>query len=401
VKTNDNKHNKHGETSPPKESINIMEWLRQNLFSSYTNTALTIATTILLYLILKEVFYWVFITADWSVIAVNFKILMAGQYPDEELWRVWLAVCFLSLTLGVSWSTWRGVAAHIAIAFIVIYAVTALMPFVSVESKIWLFVNISLILISSVLARKLKFIKKLALPCWILVFPVTIFLLAGFGILPTVPTSLWSGFLLTILLAVVAIVVSFPISVLLAIGRNSNLPLIRYFCIFYIEFIRGIPLITVLFITQLMLPIFLGGKIEIDSVVRAMIGLTMFNAAYLAENIRGGLQSIPRGQYEAASALGLSATITMIFIIMPQALRVVIPAMVGQSISIFKDTSLVVIVGLIDLLGMGRVIISNPEFLGKNMEVFTFIALAFLIFCNMMAYASRKLEEAMGLGKRY
>lgn len=387
--------------SPPEEKLSILEWLKQNLFSSYTNTALTIVTTILIYLILKEVLCWIFTIADWSVITVNFKILMAGQYPEEELWRVWLAICFLSLTLGISWGTWRGVAAHIAIAFIVIYVVVAFMPFLSINSKVWLVINILLVVVSSLAASKFEFIRKYALMSWILVFPFTIFLLAGFGILPTVPTNLWSGFLLTILLAVVAIVVSFPISVLLAVGRNSDLLVIKYFCTFYIEVIRGVPLITILFITQLMLPIFLGGTIEVDSVVRAMIGLTLFNAAYLAENIRGGLQSIPRGQYEAARALGLSSTVMMVFVIMPQALRVVIPAMVGQSISIFKDTSLVVIVGLIDLLGMGRVIISNPEFLGKNMEVFTFVALVFLVFCNMMAYASRKLEAAMGLGKRY
>ncbi|HSO57524.1 MAG TPA: amino acid ABC transporter permease, partial [Paenisporosarcina sp.] len=197
-----------------------------------------------------------------------------------------------------------------------------------------------------------------------------------------------------------AIVFSFPLGVLLALGRRSKLPIVRWFSIGYIELIRGVPLITILFIAQLMLPLFMGHGIDINNVVRAMVGFTLFTAAYLAENIRGGLQSIPRGQFEAAESLGLNTAFKMTFIILPQALRAVIPAIVGLFIGIFKDTSLVAVVGLTDILGIGKNIISNPEFLGTQMEVFIFVAVVFLIFCNMMSYASRRLEVALGVGKR-
>lgn len=235
---------------------------------------------------------------------------------------------------------------------------------------------------------------------WIGFIPIAGFLLHGFGLLPSVGTNLWGGFLLTLLLASVAIICSFPLGLLLALGRRSKLPAIKYFCIFYIELIRGVPLITILFVAQIMLPLLLGGSVSIDHIVRAMIGLTLFNAAYLAENIRGGLQSIPRGQFEAAHALGLGTPVTTCFVILPQALKAVIPSMVGQFIAIFKDTSLVAIVGLIDLLGMARNIAANPEFIGYQMELFLFVALVFFIFCSILSYASRRIEHSLGVGDR-
>jgi general L-amino acid transport system permease protein len=213
-------------------------------------------------------------------------------------------------------------------------------------------------------------------------------------------TNLWGGLLLTFLLTVVAILFSFPIGVLLALGRRSELPIIRWFSVGYIELVRGVPLITILFMAQLMLPLFLPDGVTIDRVLRAMVGITLFSAAYLAENVRGGLQAIPKGQYEAAEALGLNGAQTMIFIILPQALRLIIPILVGQFIAVFKDTSLVAIVGLFDLVGIGRTVLAQPEFIGLQREVYAFISLLYWVLSYGMSYLSQRLEASLGVGKR-
>jgi general L-amino acid transport system permease protein len=389
------------EVAPPVVSIGIIGWMRANLFSSWINTLLTIVLAYLTFLVVKNTLGWVFFTAEWTVISANFKLLMSGQYPVEELWRVWASLALVSILLGFSWGLWKGTIGHIAIFFIAIFgAASAFLPFISVGSKLWLVGNIAILVAAYFVGRKAPKLKKVTIAGWVSLFPIVIFFLNGFGILNTVSTNVWGGFLLTLLLAVVAILFSFPLGVLLALGRRSKLPIIRWFSIGYIELIRGVPLITILFVGQLMIPLFLGHGVQLNNVIRAMIGFTLFSAAYQAENIRGGLQSLPRGQFEAAQALGLSHTYMTVFIILPQALRAVIPAMVGQFIGIFKDTSLVAIVGLIDLLGMGKTIVSNPLYLGRYMEVYMFVAFVFFIFCYMMSYASRRIEAALGVGTR-
>ncbi len=218
--------------------------------------------------------------------------------------------------------------------------------------------------------------------------------------LPKVETNLWGGLLLTFLLTIVGIVFSFPLGILLALGRRSTMPVVRLFSILYIEFIRGVPLVTVLFMAQVMLPLFLPPGTTIDRVLRAMAGIILFAAAYMAENVRGGLQAIPKGQYEAAYALGLNAFQTMTLIILPQALRNVIPVIVNQFIALFKDTSLVAIVGLFDLLGIASTVLAQPEFIGRQREVYTFIGLIYWIFSYGMSYTSRQIEKALGVGER-
>lgn len=393
------------QSQPPKNSphnplINISRWLKKNLFSSWKNTILTIVFGIISYLIVKGSIVWIFFSADWHVISANFRLLVVGQYPVAELWRLWICLTLISILMGLSWGLWKGTVGHLTIAMGVLYAVLGCLPFMMTETRIWLLVNIAVLLIAYVIGKNRLKLKKPILIAWFLMFPVIVFLLSGFGVFNHVGTNLWGGFLLTLLISMVAIVFSFPLGVLLALGRRSKLPIVRWFSIGYIELIRGVPLITILFIAQLMLPLFMGHGIDINNVVRAMVGFTLFTAAYLAENIRGGLQSIPRGQFEAAESLGLNTAFKMTFIILPQALRAVIPAIVGLFIGIFKDTSLVAVVGLTDILGIGKNIISNPEFLGTQMEVFIFVAVVFLIFCNMMSYASRRLEVALGVGKR-
>jgi His/Glu/Gln/Arg/opine family amino acid ABC transporter permease subunit len=232
---------------------------------------------------------------------------------------------------------------------------------------------------------------------WLLMaLPVLMFVLA-YGVggpLPLTDTRRWGGLLLTIMLTMVSIIASFPLGVLLALGRRSSLPVVSAASTLYIEFVRGVPLITVLFMAQLLVPLVNPQLAEVDNVFRAMVGITLFSAAYLAENVRGGLQAVPHGQEEAAKAVGLAGWQITLFVTLPQALRLVIPALVGQFISLFKDTSLVAIVGLVDLTGISQATVAQTEFLGLRREVYLFIALIYFVFSYVMAALSRRLEAS-------
>ena len=216
-----------------------------------------------------------------------------------------------------------------------------------------------------------------------------------------VSTTLWGGLLVTLLLAVGGITLSFPIGVILALGRQSNLPVFRWICTIIIEVVRGVPLIGLLFLSSLIVPLFLPPEIRIDRLLRALLGMIIFSAAYMAENVRGGLAAVPSGQVEAAKALGHNGFQITSFIVLPQALRAVIPPIVGQFISLFKDTTLASGVAVLELLSVGRSITqSTPEFIGLQMEVYGFIALIFWIFSYMMSSASQQIEVALGVGER-
>jgi general L-amino acid transport system permease protein len=240
---------------------------------------------------------------------------------------------------------------------------------------------------------------------WLVILAlITLVVLPGFEkfpALPKVPTTAWGGLMVTLLLAVGGIGLSFPIGVLLALGRRSSLPVVKVFSILFIEIVRGVPLITILFMFSIILALFLPTESRIDRVIRALIAMVVFSSAYTAENVRGGLQAVPRGQEEAAKALGLNNLQITLFIVLPQALRAVIPAIVGQFISLFKDTTLVVIVGINDLLGIGKSVLNaDPQFIRLQAEVYIFIAAVFWVFSYFMSYASRQLEKVLGVGER-
>jgi len=249
--------------------------------------------------------------------------------------------------------------------------------------------------------------KKLWQLGWLLSLPIVLIVLGGVrgtGLSP-VPTTQWGGLMLTLLLAVIGLVASFPLGLALALGRQSTLPVIRWFAIAYIELVRGVPLVSVLMLFSLLLPLFLPASWgRPDTLLRILAGLTLFTAAYMAENVRGGLQAIPRGQYEAATSLGLTWVQTMRYIILPQALRAVIPALVGQCISLFKDTSLATIIGALELLGIAKSVIEQSEWKGITggvvFEVFTFTALVYGVFTYSMSRLSRRLERDLGVGTR-
>jgi general L-amino acid transport system permease protein len=314
----------------------------------------------------------------------------------------------ISFLFGISWRVWGGTVRTFALALAIAFGLLALLPIslskMGLNIRLWFLANPLLVFIGYQVARLPIGKTRWVLMGWILALVLSFVLLVGIqGLswLPYVESGLWGGLLLTFLLALVGIVASFPIGVLLALGRQSSLPVVKAFCVLFIEIVRGVPLVTILFMASIIMPLFLPEGVRIDRVIRAMLGMTLFAAAYMAENVRGGLQAIPRGQVEAAKAVGLSGFQTMSFIVLPQALRLVIPAIVGQFIALFMDTTLAVIVNLLELLGMGRTVLeSKVEWKLLNMEMFIFIAIVFWVFNYSMSYASRRLEKALGVGER-
>ena len=230
---------------------------------------------------------------------------------------------------------------------------------------------------------------------WLLFLVIGFWLVRGGLGLEPVSSNDWGGLLLTLMMALVSILLCFPMGIILALGRQSALPVVKWLSTAYIELIRGVPLISILFMGQVMIPLFLPEGMRPDRVLRAILALTLFSSAYMAENVRGGLQAVPRGQAEASSSLGLNKPLTVALIVMPQALKISIPAIVGQFISLFQDTTLVSIVGLKDLLGMSRSVLGNPEFLGRYQEVYLFIGIIYWIFCYAMSIGSRRIEKSL------
>jgi general L-amino acid transport system permease protein len=394
------------ETPPARPGL--QRWLRKNLFSNWFNTLLTILSALIIFFTLRGLLMWIFFQANWDPVAQNLRLYAVGTYPIEQIWRVWIILYIVSLLMGVSAGKWGGTVLTFGRVLGIAYLILALLPIsfenLPIPSRLLLSANLLFLVLGYIVGSRPFIRASWVLLSWGISFVVTIVLLGGFKnstALPSVASGLWGGLLLTFLLAIVGIVASFPIGVLLALGRQSKLPVVKALCILFIEVVRGVPLVTILFMTSILLPLFLPENIRIDRVLRAMMGMTLFAAAYMAENVRGGLQSIPNGQYEAAKAMGLNNVQTTVLIILPQALRVVIPAIVGQFIALFMDTTLAVIVGLLELLAVGSAILnSNPQWLFYDMEVYGFIAMVFWVFTFSMAYASRRVEEATGLGKR-
>ena len=385
------------EVKPPDTKKGPVKWLKDNLFNTWYNTILTCLGLVILFFLFKGVFTWVFTQANWKVIPANLQILFVGSYPLEQIWRVSTVIYGLAVLLGLSAGIWNGLTRQITVAIGCIGAIILLLPFhISVREHA--LIATVIIAVCFAIGRDKDNWKRWVIVGWVLSFPWTMIMLHGFGA-DTVTTTNWGGLLLTLILAAIGILACFPLGVLLALGRRSQLPAIRWVSTIYIETVRGVPLITLLFMGSILLPIFMPGDFQLDKVIRAMVVLTLFSAAYMAENVRGGLQAIPQGQVEAAQAVGLTYPKTMLFIVLPQALRSVIPAIVGQFIALFKDTSLVSVVGLLDLLGIGRSILGNPDWQGLQPEVFLFIALIYFVFTYAMSFVSQKVEADLGVGK--
>ena len=378
-------------------------WLRENLFNNWYNCLLTVVCSIFLFWLFQGFAIWLITKAQWQVIAANLHLFLVGRFPQNLYWRIWLVLglsTYLTAITGGAFTKKVIFTKRNSLIFGFIVAVLLLILLLiltlSLTSGLSLLLITGLIVLGLINGQKFaQIITPWLSLMWLLSFPIIIWLIGGGLGLQPVSTNLWNGLLLTLLIATISIVLSFPIGILLALGRTSNLPVVRWFSILYIEIIRGLPLIGILFLAQVMLPLFLPADLRLDRLLRSIVGLILFSAAYMAENVRGGLQSIPRGQIEAGKALGLNTPLLLTLVILPQALRAVIPAIVGQFIGLFKDTSLLSLVGLVELTGMARSILAQPQFLGRYAEVYLFIGLIYWLFCYSMSLAAKKLENQL------
>lgn len=404
---------------PPTATGGMIGWLRKNLFSNIWNAILTLLMIALIVWVIQGVITWFFTSDGWAAVRANQRLFMVNLYPSDKIWRVELAAWIIFLLFGMSGGVWKGTLRLLAIGLVGVLVASIILPILAPPSGInyqipplaFIGGGIAIIGVGYFIGNALGMrLRMPLLVAWFLSIPVLTYGLI-YGVQPegaeplgAVSTNLWGGFLITVLLTVVGIIASFPIGVLLALGRRSKLPVVRWFCTIYIELVRGVPLVTVFFMAQFLLPLFLPDQIRIDNLLRAMVAVTLFSAAYLAENVRGGLQSLPKGQTEAAQALGLGYAQTTLLITLPQALRAVIPTLVGQCISLFKDTSLVSVIGLFDLLQMSKVVQSQTEWLGIPggvwRETLFFVALIYFIFSFAMSRVSLRVERSLGVGQR-
>ena len=369
------------------------------------DTLLTLMMAVVLGWLLYQLALWAFTSARWGVITDNLRLFLMGLYPAQEAWRIWLCMTSLSLLAGATAGSRGGYARTIAVWLMagqLTVAVLAVFSPMGVVALVALVANTILVLVAQLATHRRPVPSRWLTAAWLASVPLTMVLLHGIAAvgMPVVDPDLWGGLLLTFLLAAISMVLSFPVGVLLALGRRSRLPAIRLICTTFIEVVRGVPLVTLIFLADIMLPLFLPDGVDLDRVVRAIGAFTLFTAAYLAENVRGGLQAIPRGQIEAAQAIGLSGMQVDRYIVLPQALRAVIPANVGLFISLLKDTTLVVIVGLLEILGIGRAVVAQPEWLGTSFEVYAFVAIVFFGLSYTLSHASYRLEAALGVGRR-
>jgi general L-amino acid transport system permease protein len=353
---------------PPVISTGVLGWLRANLFNSVFNTILTLLAVYLLAMTVPPMVRWAVIDAIWSApngqvcrahedgacwafVVEKLRFILFGRFPYAEQWRpLFVVVIFVGMILA------------------------------SCDRRLW--------------GRRLGLI-------WVGGLLIAGLLMRG-GVLGMsfVPTDFWNGLPLTLILSVVGMAFAFPLAMLLALGRRSRLPAVRGICIAYIELIRGVPLITVLFMASVMLPLFLPTGVTVDKLLRAQIAFILFAAAYLAEVVRGGLQAIPKGQIEAADSLGLSYWRRTRLIVLPQALSMVIPPLVNNFIGAFKNTSLVIIIGLFDLLGTANAALADPNWQGFAAEAYIFTAAIYFCFCFFMSRYSQMLEREFSKGRR-
>ena len=349
------------EVRPPVTQIGVIGWVRHNLFNGVFNSLLTIVTLFFLWKVFPPLFRWAFIDsawhttgqacrqaagACWSVVSMNYRFILFGFYPYEQQWRPFLAMMILFGLL-----------------------------FYSRNRNHW---------------------KKPLAYAWIIgLFTMGLLMKGGIFGLPSVESTQWGGLPLTLLLAVFGLTAAYPLGVILALGRRSKMPAVKVLSIVYIELIRGVPLISLLFMSSIIFPLFLPEGVTFNKILRAQVAIILFTAAYIAEVVRGGLQGMSRGQYEAAESLGLNYTLTMRLVILPQALKIVIPPTVSILISAFKDTSLVVIIALFELLKTTQSVLSNPEWMGFSREAYVFVAILYFLGCFSMSNYSRKLEREL------
>jgi general L-amino acid transport system permease protein len=362
---------------PPPATVGLLGWMRANLFSSVSSTIATVLIAALLAYIVPPLFDFLIVNAVWSgtdreaclpsetrpevgacwaYIADRFAYIIYGSYPLPERWRV--NVFFVLLTFGAGWLLWLDAPR-----------------------------------------------RDLGAAFFFVILPIVSFaLLHGFEPmgLATVDTALWGGMMVTIVVAAVGIVMSLPIGVMLALGRRSTLPVVRLLSTLFIEIVRGVPLITILFMASVMLPLFVPDSWSPDKLMRALVGVALFSSAYMAEVVRAGLQAIPKGQYEAAQALGLSHWQAIGYVVLPQALKITIPNIVNSYIALFKDTTLVFFVGIFDFLKTIEVARADPKWSTSVTSAtgYVFAAMVYFVFCYAMSRYAGRIEARLAAGDK-
>ena len=385
-----------------------LQRLRRELFATPLDGLISLVLVGVLLAAGTAFLKWMLFQAQWTVIQANSTLFALGRYPIDQQWRLWLLTTLLALATGTTWGLLRSGSTprwprNDLVAMVLLIALAsagtwALQLPVPIQLRWWL-ISAGLLVCRGVAGRfgstLPMAVRRGAAVVWPVLYLVGMVLISGgLGLMP-VPPSEWGGLLLTLLQASFAILLCFPLGVLLALGRRSELPLLRWGSVVYIEFIRGAPLITLLFLGQNILGFLLPGGLAPDRVWRAAWVLTFFAAAYVAEAVRSGLAAVPSGQLEAARALGLPLPQALIHVVLPQALRVALPATVGQFITLLQDTTLLSLIGLLDLLGTARTVMANPEFLGKSAEVYLILAVLFWCCCAALGLGSRALETRL------
>jgi len=430
----------------PSGVVGPWAWLKANLFSSWLSTAVTLVLGYLILRLLVAFIDWAFVHAVWTVpygpqgapdtavchaakgegacwaiINDKYRLILFGRFPYAEQWRPALVVAlFIGLYVFSAFrGVWRrgltsrtlAIIAYVAAGLIVldylVHFVTGIgfhlfsVPHASRPVTIFQVLEFADVVSRFVLAIALALLWP-AVGVWVITLTAIFVLMSGgvFG-LSYVPVDSWGGLPITLILATFGIAFAFPLSILVALGRRAtSMPAVRILCVLYVELIRGVPLISVLFMASVMFPLFMPPGVNIDKLLRAQIAIILFAAAYLAEVVRGGLQALPKGQTEAAEALGLTYWQKTSLIVLPQALRLVIPPLVNTFIGFFKDTSLVLIIGLFDLLTMGKVALSDPPWQSFSTEVYITLAIIYIAFCYAMSSYSRRLETELNASRR-
>ncbi|WP_345796651.1 amino acid ABC transporter permease [Castellaniella sp. MT123] len=367
---------------------------RKNLFPSWFEGLLSLLILAGIAVLVYALAHWAIVQAQWSVIGGSLRFLMAGTLDLTELWRAWLASGIFCLLVGISLAritrarAIKGLLAAGAISLAAAAILWGIGDPVAARVAALLLAAVVGALIGARLPWRSSWLSLIWVAGVVLMWQLLV-LDAGHAV---------GGLLLGVLVTLVAAIVSFPLGILLALGRTSRLPGVRWVSTAYIELIRSLPLISILYWAWMVVPLILASDVRISDVVRGTIGITLFYAAYVAEYVRGGLQAVPEGQWHAARSLGLRKTDILIQIVLPQAIRTVLPGLVGNVLDIFNNVPLLFIIGLTEFVRAGQVVLANPQFSDQIYEVYAFMFVVYLIIATVLTWSSRVVERTMGPG---
>jgi general L-amino acid transport system permease protein len=417
------------EPEPPARDLTPRQWVRLNLLSSPLNVLLTIVFGVVAAWVVFRLTRWVFVTADWAIVRVFLRLFMVGLFPADQLWRLWASAYVLGATFGLTAgalaaTTTRGAATATTVAgsegvqsgwlrrvaaalhrfWPAALGVAVVLSFTRTLLPALLTIGLVAVFVAAFTVGRRLLPTRLRRWLWLV---VVVGVVASLQVITAGPNGVgwddWGGLHLAVAATAAGIALAFPLGLVLALARRSSMPGMRVLSTGYIEVFRAVPLVTLLFVGQYMVGFLFPTSVDPPSfLVRAVIAITLFEAAYIAEIVRGGLQAVPMGQVEAAQAVGLSPPKVLRLVVLPQALRAVIPAMVGQFISLFKDTSLLSIIGFIELIGVADFATEQPRFQGEGLRPLTFAFVGFLFWavCSTMSRESQRLERRLGVGER-